>query len=87
MSVLSLSVTKYKIVLIRKTRGRNRPLAIHAALITTHNPMSSFVLIEENMELSHNFWTKLTEIIHSIEAVRAHAQCSERIWRLLVQTA
>ena len=40
---------------------------------------------------SHNFWTKLTEIEHSVEAVRAHAQCSARIWRLytslLLQTA
>ena len=40
---------------------------------------------------SHNFWTKLTKIGHSVEAVRAHAQCSARIWRLytslLVQTA
>ena len=35
VSVLSLSVTQYKIVLIRKSRGRNRPLAIHATLITT----------------------------------------------------
>ena len=40
---------------------------------------------------SHNFWTKLTKIGHSVEAVRAHAQCSARIWRLytslLLQTA
>ena len=60
MSVLSLSVIRYKIVLIRKSCGRNRPLAIHATLI-----MTQCACWGSGNDLMSNIHLRLTEALEA----------------------